>query len=429
MSCPLVSLSRPLSVPPPPPPSPGAPNLFLARQPILDAHGRLHGYELLFRSGPENAFGTCDPDAASHQTIGAGVMGFGLDSLVGESLAFINATRDVLVSGVVRSLPEERVVIEILETVPPDDEVVAACRDLWEDGYRFAMDDWEGPGDRDALLPFCHMVKLDVLDADSDRLVELAGWGLGSGMPFVAERVETRAMHREVTGLGFTFFQGYYFCEPEMVQGRQLEANQVSRLRLLQLMSDPDLDFDQVEDVIRQDVALPVTLLRYLNSAAFGWRHEVESIGHGLRIMGEVNLRRWALMATLMGLGEGHPAELINLSLMRAHFCEAIAVRAWAGARSLDAFLVGLLANLDALLGHSMEGISGSMSLPEDVASALLARTGPLSDLLAYARAFELGDWEAVSRLGSEMGVRGEEVPALYAEAAVRGRKILQSGS
>jgi len=29
---------------------------FVARQPILDLHGKVHGYELLFRAGPEAAF-------------------------------------------------------------------------------------------------------------------------------------------------------------------------------------------------------------------------------------------------------------------------------------------------------------------------------------------------------------------------------------
>ena len=33
---------------------------YVARQPIMDLRGRVHGYELLFRAGPETAFrGRC----------------------------------------------------------------------------------------------------------------------------------------------------------------------------------------------------------------------------------------------------------------------------------------------------------------------------------------------------------------------------------
>lgn len=405
---------------------PESPNLFVARQPILDRQGRIHAYELLFRSGFENLFRSDNPDASSRHTIGAGVMGFGLDALVGDALAFVNATRDVLLSDTIRLLPPERVVVEIVESVAVDDEVLAAVEALWDEGYRFALDDWEGPGDREALLRFAHVVKIDVLGADAARLDVLAAQGRSAGVPFLAERVESRSMYRDTMERGFTLFQGYYFCEPEIVTGRLLEPNQATKLRLLQLVADEDMDFDQVEATIRQDVALPVTLLRLLNSAAFGWRHEVTSIGHALRILGERMVRRWTMMVTLMGMGEDHPEELLNLSLLRAHFCEAVAGRASSIGRPFDAFLVGLLSNLDALTGTFMEDVVPDLHLPAEVEEALLRHTGPLADLAAYARAWERGDWDAVARLGEEAGIRAEEVPALYAEAARRAREILR---
>ncbi len=407
--------------------SPETPNLFVARQPILDRQGRIHAYELLFRSGFENLYRSGDDDASSRQTIGTGVMGFGLDALVGDALAFVNVTREVLLSESIHLLPPERVVVEIVESVEADDAVVAACRDLWEEGYRFALDDWEGPGDREALLPFAHVVKLDVLGADARRLDALAEIGRAAGKPFLAERVETKAMYRETVERGFTLFQGFYFCEPEIVSGRVLEPNQATKLRLLQLVANEDIDFDEVEGVIRQDVALPVTLLRLLNSASFGWRREVTSIGQALRILGERMVRRWTMMVTMMGLGDEHPPELLNLSLLRAHFCEAIAEKASPVGRPFDAFLVGLLSNLDALTGRPLDEVVGRLSLPTEVEDALLRQVGPLADVAGYARAWERGEWEAVSRLGMEAGIRGEEVPALYAEAAARAREILRA--
>src|SRR6266498_5623055 len=55
-----------------PPPIPGAEvscTRYLARQPILDREQNTHAYELLFRSGPQNFFSACDPDAATASVI------------------------------------------------------------------------------------------------------------------------------------------------------------------------------------------------------------------------------------------------------------------------------------------------------------------------------------------------------------------------
>ncbi len=37
-------------------PEPASGMRYVARQPILDLRGKVHGYELLFRNGPEDAF-------------------------------------------------------------------------------------------------------------------------------------------------------------------------------------------------------------------------------------------------------------------------------------------------------------------------------------------------------------------------------------
>ncbi len=59
-------------------------DIFVARQPIFDRRREVIGYELLFRSGMENGFGRNDPNKASLQMMDTTLLGFGLDSLVGD---------------------------------------------------------------------------------------------------------------------------------------------------------------------------------------------------------------------------------------------------------------------------------------------------------------------------------------------------------
>src|SRR5437016_5762405 len=106
---------------------------YVARQPIFDREERVFGYELLFRDGLENAF-TGNRDEASRATLDRSLL-VGLDVLCDGRRAFVNCTRDTLIKGLVTLLPSTSTVVEVLESVPADPDVVAACRSLKEAGY------------------------------------------------------------------------------------------------------------------------------------------------------------------------------------------------------------------------------------------------------------------------------------------------------
>src|SRR5271166_6200725 len=115
--------------------------VYLGRQPILDGGWNTVGYELLFRSSHANYCDSTDDVAATSQVIVNAVLGVGLDRLLGGKPAFINFDRTLLLGDWTSLLPPEKVVIEILETVPPDHEVLAACHRLQQQGYALALDD------------------------------------------------------------------------------------------------------------------------------------------------------------------------------------------------------------------------------------------------------------------------------------------------
>src|SRR5271154_4489786 len=122
---------------------------YVARQPIVDREENVFGYELLFRDGLENAF-SGDTDEASRATLDRSLL-MGLDILCDGRRAFVNCTRDTLIKGLVTLLPSTITVVEILETVPPDPDVIAACRSLKEAGYMIALDDFVADDRRAAM--------------------------------------------------------------------------------------------------------------------------------------------------------------------------------------------------------------------------------------------------------------------------------------
>jgi EAL and modified HD-GYP domain-containing signal transduction protein len=106
-------------------------NAFVARQPIFDKKIGGFGYELLFRSGPDSCFpANTDVDYASSRTVSDGLTLMGLDTVALGKRAFINLLRNMLVKDLAMTLPKNRVVVELLESIDPDEEVLAACRRL-----------------------------------------------------------------------------------------------------------------------------------------------------------------------------------------------------------------------------------------------------------------------------------------------------------
>jgi len=142
-----------------PAPKPGT--QFIARQPILAADEKVFGYELLFRDGIENFFSHSDTDAASRSTLNTSML-LGLDVLCDGRRAFINCTRDILLKEYITLLPSGQAVVEVLESVPADDLVVAACRRLKEAGYVIALDDFAVSDPREPLTDLADIIKVDL---------------------------------------------------------------------------------------------------------------------------------------------------------------------------------------------------------------------------------------------------------------------------
>ena len=144
---------------------------FIARQPIFDKRLQVFAYELLFRGGPENYFQPYRN--ASSSVIADSITLFDLQNLTGHARAFVNVDELALRLGAPKLLPPERIVVEILETVNPTDEIVAICRDLRTAGYVLALDDFVDQPKMAPLVELAQFLKVDfrLLDADARETV------------------------------------------------------------------------------------------------------------------------------------------------------------------------------------------------------------------------------------------------------------------
>ncbi|MFT3839281.1 MAG: EAL domain-containing protein [Myxococcaceae bacterium] len=375
---------------------------FVARQPILDRKSQVQAYELLARSGPENFFNEPDANKASAQVIAQSANVFGLESLAQGKRLFVNVTKKVLVDGLVKTLPAKQTVVELLETVPPDEEVIRACKELKENGYQLALDDYTDSEPMRALVAIADVVKIDFRVHQGAARKALTEMLARPGLTLLAEKVETREEHEEALQLGYQLFQGYWYQRPQMISAKDLAPSKLSRIQLIHALNQGGLDFDRLEKVLKTDVALSVKLLKYLNSASFGFRGRIRSVRHALVLMGEQPFRRWATLLTLADLSESHPPALLAACLLRAHFCESLGPKG----QALEYFLTGLLSCLDTLMGRPMKELTSQMMLPPQVKAALEGdRSQPAGKVLELALACELGDWTKAGSQELDLGL------------------------
>jgi c-di-GMP-related signal transduction protein len=393
---------------------------YVARQPIFDREEKVFGYELLFRDGLENAF-SGDCDEASRATLDRSLL-MGLDVLCDGRRAFVNCTRDTLIKGLVTLLPSATTVVEVLENVPPDPDVVAACRSLREAGYVIALDDYVADDARAPLAEIADIIKVDLQLTTEDQRVDLIKLYGPWRCRMLAEKIETQGDFVRARDQGFVYFQGYFFRRPEMMNTRDMPANRLNYLRLLQEVSRPELNVPGLEKLIKAEASVCYRLLRYLNSAMFGLKSEIHSVRHALSMLGERQVRRWVRLVAAVGAGQDKTSDLVLSALVRGRFGELLQPLVPHG--ESDLFLLGLLSLIDAMLEMPMTEVLERVPLDRETKAVLLGQPSLLRPVYQLMLAHESGEWEAAAGLSESLHLDSEEVASYYWRALQWAREV-----
>jgi len=388
----------------------------VARQPILTRARELFAYELLFRNSLQNSCTGIDLEFAATSVLDTSFL-MGFEKLTAGHPMFINCPRDFLLRDYISLFPPKTVVVEILETVEPDQEIIDCCVRLKGAGYAIALDDFVDSPRWDPLVALADIIKVDFRLTEPAQQEALACRFSGKKPRLLAEKVETQEEYAAGMKMGYSLFQGYFFCRPEMMQTRDLPASKFAYLELLRLATVPEFDIGELASKIKHEASLTFRLLRYLNSAAFGLRAEIRSVAHALSMLGERELRKWIAVISVGVLADGKPDELMTVPLVRGRFCELLAPLAGLAKHANDLFLMGLLSVMDAILDRPIDSILGELPVRSEIKEALTAHGGLYRQLLDIAIAHETADWEKAEALSSKSGMKEEAVSELYVSA------------
>ncbi|RZM80326.1 EAL domain-containing protein [Pseudoalteromonas rubra] len=391
---------------------------YAARQPILNKNKELVGYELLFRDGLDNVFPEIDGSEATSRLIEGSQFNFGLEDLTDNKPAYINFTLETILKGYPTMMGREQLVVEILETVQPGKRLLSAVQDLKAKGYTIVLDDYQHQKVWRHFYPFIDQIKIDMLTTDVATIEEIKeAIAPFKNIELVAEKVETHEQYQQALELGFSYFQGFFFAKPEVVQSKTLPPSEMALAELLYETSSVDVDLKRITQVFERDVNLSYKLLRYSNSAAFKRRAEISTIKQALVVLGNQELKKFLSLLFASQVSSEKPLELVRLSLTRARFAELLAIKHHKLKDTGMAFLAGMMSLMDAILDESMESVMSKLPLAIEIKDALLKQEGTLASYLALIKQYEQADWQGANEAAKQLALDPDLLPDYYHEA------------
>ena len=395
---------------------------YVARQPILNLEGRVHGYELLFRSSPL-ALSREDGDMAARTMLDNAVI-FGLERFTNGLPAFVNCSIEALTEDLVHVLAPTETVLGIPASLAKTPKLVDACRELKARGFRLALDDFTWNANLEPLVRLADYIRVDFNQLGAEELQHLRRLKCES-IARVAQRVETQEDYRQARERGFTLFQGSYICHPVLVKKRKVPANRPFHFEIVRELHHDPIDVRRLGQLVMRDASLTYRLLRLVNSPLYAIHQELRSVESVIILLGDDTLRRVISVAVLSEMNGGQPPEILHMALVRARFCEMAA-----GQCKLDAaeqYLLGMLSLVPAMLCLPMEELTPSLPLRSEICEALQGTMNQERSLLAWIERHERGDWDACDQVAHANGLSPEHLVTRYAESVVWAAGALKS--
>ncbi|MEE4363251.1 MAG: HDOD domain-containing protein [Desulfotignum sp.] len=370
-------------------------DIFVARQPVFTARKKVFGYELLFRTGLENVFPEIDGDSATAGVLANTFFSFGLDKMLAGRPGLINFTASLLRQKTPLLFPENHIIIEVLEDVSPDPDIIAALDLFKKKGYRIALDDFVYDEKFESMMARSSMIKFDLIATPLESLVPVIK-DIQNRFPMtlLAEKVETHAQFDQAKEMGFELFQGYFFSKPEILSSRDLSADQITKIKLINAAAKAELDLDELEALIKKNISVSFKLLKFINSAYFSRSVAIDTIHDAMVVLGSDALKKFINIVVAADLNEDKPNELIRSSVIRARMCEHFAGMTKTGFTPDEMFTMGLFSRMDAILDMPMADILKQITLSDKFKDALLGRDKIFQRILALVTCFERGRWD-----------------------------------
>ncbi len=395
---------------------------FIVREPLLDPKQRVIGFQLSWQNPNQSVALSSDDLSSLMEFVAEQLNDEETGFLLGDSVLFLEAVPELLQADGLKLLPPKHTVLILSKQDFTNSATLELIKELRQLGYGICMRGADlSTLERSFFSQISHIeVQLNAANFASQAKVYAAL--KQSDVRMVARKVETWQDFDACAALGLDSFVGKLHLTPRPnPTNKGLNSAQTTILQLMEMIRK-NADVQQLETVVKRDAALAYKLLRYINSAGFGLRTEVQSLKHAVTILGYSPLYRW-LSLLLATASTGNSPVLLETAIVRGRFAELLGQPFMSKTEAENLFVAGMFSLLDRLLGIPMEEVLSSIQLPEAVTEALISRSGIYGPYLALAEACELNSM-LVGSLAESLRIKPVDVNKAHLSALVWAKNI-----
>ncbi|MGP3778326.1 EAL and HDOD domain-containing protein [Halanaerobium saccharolyticum] len=388
-----------------------------ARKPVLDSNQEVFAYEIIFKDAIEGK----DFAEASNlfvEEISDDIEFFENSNLADGKKVFIHFNTELLQSEVPLRLSKDNLGIEVSENLDLNNNIKNNIENLREKGCLLILDQSQSDPTANELYNYADIIKIDYQKAakvEHKSLIEKIKSQSPKEVKFLAQNIDEHQQFKEAKEAGFDYFQGIFFTKADMISDSGTPGYKINYLNVLKELNKEDVDFDEIEKIIKNDISMTFSLLKTINSASYGYN--VSSIKQASALLGVKGLKKWSLLYLISGLKDDKPNILFVNTLTRAKFAESLAEEFKAAEKSEDLFTMGIFSMMDAFLNRPMSKILEETALTEEIKEALLIREGVMGEILNLVIAFERVKWDQVALIEKKNQLDPKKLYNKYLEA------------
>lgn len=399
-------------------------NIYLGRQPIIDADSKLRAYEILYRDSSKRS--NIHGDRQASASVISNVLNrFGKTAILGDKRAFVKIDEKFLLNDLIFSVPDEFFVFALLESVEMSERVLERIRQLYEKGYVLVINDIkldeESMEKYREIFPFISFIKVDFNEELAYGLENMILELKSNDVRVIATKIEDAKTYSQARKVGCDWFQGYFFAEPKILENVKYEPTQMNVLKLYNLLIQ-DTNLDEITTEFEKNPEITVQLLQFINSGAFHFNSKISSIHHVLTLVGRKPLAQW-LMLMIYSKSVSRDNQHSPLMLMiknRTELMESVLKAINPDARSNllgEAYLVGVLSLIDVVFGKKMDDILESIHISDSVKGAILNENDTLGEIYKLVKDIEAFDTDAEFEFEKRYGLKHGTVKDLVVKS------------
>ena len=399
--------------------------------PLFDENMTIRAYSLFTQK--ENYFlnpifaGTGALDGAGRVDGLEVIQSMGIETLSADKDVFVTVSSMNIFSDLTIQCdaPHDRLVLLLEPDVKPNAMFIDRIKQLKEMGYKFGMHKL-AVQDFQAYTEILKLMDYIFLNHKKVDLA-IAKKYFHALFPHITlcavnvQTVEDFGMIREKAG--FSLYEGNFYQVPITKGEHQVTPLKANYISLINKVNEENYDLSEAADIIGNDPALTIELLRMVNNISVN--SEVTSLRHAAAMLGQKELKRWITTAALSALCTDKPSEIMRVSMLRGKFAENLAAAFGFRDHSSEAFILGLFSVLDVVLETTMEDALSKVNVSHDVKKTLLNQGGRFEGLYNFIIQYEKASWQEVSRQMILLDLDMNTLYNAYIEALVWYRKLM----